>query len=121
MYMVKQKTWGEKMNEIPVDWTDYFTTKYWVLWLFILMVFPPLFFIWIPLQIYFFFFHWPGNQTSADEVQNERNQLGEASPSFNPNADNKDSKEEEGGSWWNLGGAPAVGQDMADDGWWKRI
>ena len=121
MHMIKQKTWGEKMNEIPFDYSEYFTTKYWIFWIFLLMMFPPLFFIWFPLQIYFLFFHWPENQTTTDGSQTERNQHDEASPSFNPDTDNKDSKEGGKGSWWNLEGASVVGQDLADDEWWKRI
>ena len=121
MYVIRVKTWGEKMNQIPSDYSEYFTTKYWVIWVFFLVMFPPLFFIWFPLQIYFFFFHWPGNQTSTDGSQTERKQHNGASPSFNPNASNKDSKGEGVGSWWNLEGAPAVGQDLEDDEWWKRI
>ena len=121
IYMIRERTWGEKLNEIPFDYSEYFTTKYWVLWVFLLVMFPPLFFIWFPLQIYFSFFHWPGSQISADGPQTERNRHDGASPSFNPDMDKKDSKEGRRGSWWNLEDAPDRGQDLADDEWWKRI
>ena len=120
-HMIREKSWGEKMNEIPFDYSEYFTTKYWVFWAFLLVMFPPLFFIWLPLQIYFFFFHWPGSQTSADGPQTERIRYDGADPSFDPNGGNKDSKEGGQGSWWNLEDAPVMGQDLADDEWWKRI
>ena len=120
-YMIRERTLGEKLNEIPFDYSEYFTAKYWVLWVFLLVMFPPLFFIWFPLQIYFSFFHWPGSQISANGPQTERNRHDGASPSFNPDMDKKDSKGGVGGSWWNLEDAPDRGQDLADDEWWKRI
>ena len=109
------------MNEIPFDYSEYFTTKYWALWVFLLIMFPPLFIIWFPLQIYFFFFHWPGNQISADGPQTERNRHDGVSPSFNTDRIKKDSKEGGEGSWWNLEDTRVEGQDLADDEWWKRI
>ena len=121
IYMIRERSLGEKMNEIPFDYSEYFTTKYWVLWVFLLILFPPLFFIWFPLQIYFFFFHRPGNQISADGPQTERNRHDGARPSFNPDRDKTDSKEGGESSWWNLEDAPFTGQDPADDEWWKRI
>ena len=121
IYMIRERTWGEKLNEIPFDYSEYFTTKYWVLWVFLLILFPPLFFIWFPLQIYFFFFHWPGNQISADGSQTERDRHDGASPSFNPDREKKDSKGEGEGSWWSLEDGPNIGQDLTDDEWWKRI
>ena len=121
IYMIRERTFGEKLNEIPFDYSEYFTAKYWVLWVFLLVLFPPLFFIWFPLQIYFFFFHWPGDQISADGPQTGRNRHDGASPSFDPDRDKRDSKEEGEGSWWNLEDAPVIEQDPADDEWWKRI
>ena len=119
--MIRERTWGEKMNEIPFDYSEYFGTKYWIFWLFLLIMFPPLFFIWLPLQIYFFFLHRPGSQTSADGPQTERIRYDGAFPSFDPDGGNKDSKEGGQGPWWKLEDARAMGQDLADEEWWKRI
>mgnify|MGYP004361949821 CR=1 FL=1 len=121
IYMIRERTFGEKLNEIPFDYSEYFTTKYWVLWVFLLVLFPPLFFIWFPLQIYFFFFHWPEDQISADGSQTERNRHDGASPPFNHDREKKDPKGDGKSSWWGLEDAPDIGQDLTDDEWWKRI
>jgi hypothetical protein len=126
-----EKTWGEKMNEVPwgeinrkvstIDYSGYFTSRYFLFWFLLMAMIPPIFFIWFPLQVYFFFFHWPDHQTSAGESLTDRNRDDGSSPSFNADTDKKDIEEEEKDSWWNLDEASVVGQDVADDEWWKRI
>ena len=54
------------MSESSTDFSKYFSDHYPYVWVGLMIIFPPIFFIWFPLQVYFFFFYWPKDQASGD-------------------------------------------------------
>ena len=53
------------MSDSATDFSYYFSNKYLIVWIGLMAIFEPIFFIWFPLQIYFFFFNWPKDQDSG--------------------------------------------------------
>ena len=53
------------MSDSATDFSYYFSNKYLFVWIGLMVIFEPIFFIWFPLQIYFFFFNWPKDQDSG--------------------------------------------------------
>ncbi len=53
------------MSDSATDFSYYFSNKYLIVWIGLMVIFEPIFFIWFPLQIYFFFFNWPKDQDSG--------------------------------------------------------
>ena len=58
------------MSESSTDFSKYFSDNYFYLWVGLFLIFPPIFFIWFPLQIYFFFFYWPKDRALGDSRAN---------------------------------------------------
>tara|TARA_B100000900_G_scaffold331025_1_gene291622 strand:- start:141 stop:506 length:366 start_codon:yes stop_codon:yes gene_type:complete len=112
----------EEMNGRPsaFDYREYFKSRYFLFWVLLMAIVPPIFFIWFPLQVYLFFFYWPNERTSVDDSLTDRNRHDGASSSFSTNADKNDILEEGNGSWWGED-IPVAGQRKEDNEWWKRI
>ena len=109
------------MVRSATDFSKYFSDRYLYLWMVSGIIFPPIFFIWFPLQIYFFFFYWPKDQASENGHSNGQilhdwpiSSLKGASEKRAPVG----AREEE---WWNLEGAEEEGPRAPREEWWKRI
>lgn len=109
------------MSESSTDFSKYFSDNYFYLWVGLFLIFPPIFFIWFPLQIYFFFFYWPKDRALGDSRAN--GQIPHDWPISSLEGDNEErvSVEATEEEWWNLEDAKDEGAKAPQEEWWKRI
>ena len=109
------------MSESSNDISKYFSDHYLYVWVGLGFIFPPILFIWLPLQVYFFFFHWPKDQASGDGRAN--GQILQDWPISSLEGDNgkRGLVEATGEEWWNLEDAANEGARAPREEWWKRI
>ena len=109
------------MSESSTDFSKYFSDNYLYVWVGLLFIFPPIFFIWFPLQIYFFFFYWPKDRALRDSRAN--GQIPHDWPISSMEGDNEErgSVEATEEEWWNLEDAKDEGAKAPQEEWWKRI
>ena len=111
----------KKMSESSTDLSKYFSDHYLYAWVGLLFIFPPIFFIWFPLQVYFFFFYWPKDQASGDGRANGQILNDWPTSSLESGNEERGPLEATEEAWWNLEDAKDEGARMPRDEWWKRI
>ena len=119
--LFSDRSWGGEMSQPARDYSKYFTDDYLYLWIILVFLIPPLLFIWFPLQIYFFFFHWPKDQDSRDIYANGQIQHDWPISSSEDDNGKRGPMEVTEEEWWGQEDAAGEGQRALREEWWKRI
>ena len=119
--LFSDRSWGGEMSQPARDYSKYFTDDYLYLWIILVFLIPPLLFIWFPLQIYFFFFHWPKDQDSPDIYSNGQIQHDWPISSSEDDNGKRGPMEVTEEEWWGQEDAAGEGQRALREEWWKRI
>ncbi len=110
-----------KMSESSTDFSKYFSDHYLYVWVGLMFIFPPILFIWFPLQVYFFFFYWPKDQASGDGRANGQILHDWQISSLEGDNEERGPVEATEEEWWNLEDVANEGAKAPREEWWKRI